>query len=146
MMSVQPTAPSYSGEVTITLGGQALSLRFGLNTLRDYTALTGTPAGGLASDLVKDYAITLLNLVFVAVKRYTPAAQLPEAFTVDVVADWIEEMSAEDAERLAAVIIRSIKVQNPLVTALVAQLTPSAPEPMATDGTTSSTSPSASLA
>ena len=46
-----------------------------------------------------------------------------------------------------AAIIRSIKVQNPLTTALVAQLTPSTPSPESgTDGTKSLPSPSATSA
>ena len=144
-MKPQPTAPSYAGEVTVTLGGQARTFMLGINTLRDYTSLTNTPAGGLAKDFADDLSTTMVNLVFVAVKRYTPAEQLPTDFSVDHVGDWIDRMSDADGEILAKAVLHSIRKANPLTTALVAQLVPVMNVlPEGTDGMTSSTSPSVS--
>ena len=130
-MKAQPTASSYAGEVTVILGGQSRTLRIGMNTLRDYSKLTGTPAGGLAADLATDLNNAMANLVFCAVKRYVPAAELPEGFAVDHAADWIEEMSAADGEKLADAVLHSIRTANPLTAALVAKLTPPTAQPQA---------------
>lgn len=135
MLNVQPSAPSYAGEVTVALGGQPRTFRLGLNTLRDYTALTGTPAGGFAADLARDLSNTIVSLVYCAVKRYTPAEQLPADFAVDHVADWIDAMSSEDADRLAEAVLASVRTGNPLTAALVTKLKPLTPDPSeGTDG------------
>lgn len=145
-MSLQPTAPAYNGKVTVTLGGQPRALQFGMNTLRDYTKLAGGTAGGLGADLARDPNEALLNLVFCAISRYTPQAELPDGFLIDHVADWIDEMSAADGTLLSQAIAHSIQTHNPLMSALLVQLVPAAPTreaptAIATDGITSSTSP-----
>lgn len=145
MLNPQPTATAYTGEVTVTLGGAARTFGFGINTMRDYTKLTGTPAGGFAADLAADLTNTMVNLVYCALKRYVPADQLPEDFTVDHAADWIDGMNPADAEKLADTVLHSVRTANPLTAALVAKLKPLTPAPSeGTDGTTSSTSPSVS--
>lgn len=118
------TANTYAGEVTVRLGGAPRRLRFGMNTLRDYTALTGSPAGNFGLDFQTDYNAALLHIVYCAIKRYTPADELPEGFGLDAVGDWLDELAPEDADRLAATLIASVKTVNPLVAAVVKQVAP----------------------
>lgn len=144
MKAQSPSA--FAGEVCVTLGDAKRTFRFGMNTLRDYTALTGTPAGGFAADLNADYNTALLNLVYCGVKRYVPATALPEDFSLDVLGDWMDGLSPEDSNTLAEAIMQALnptKGGNPLMAALLHKLTPPTAEPTATGGGKSLTSASA---
>jgi hypothetical protein len=112
------------GEVEVTLGGKARRVRFGMTTLRDYSLLTGSPVAGFALDLTSKFQETLLNISFCAIKRYVPAAELPENFDINMVGDWLDDLSEADGELLAEALFQSVKTGNPMLAALMNKIVP----------------------
>ena len=137
------TPNSARGEVQVQFGGKARQLRFGMNTLHDYSKLTGSPVAGFAKDLLDDFQPAVRTITYCAIKRYVPAAELPDDFSQDTVGDWLDELSPEDGETLAEALYQSVKTGNPMVAALIGKIVPPtaptehASTPATTAGTTS---------
>lgn len=66
-------------------------VRFGFNALREFSKMTGTTLSqleNLGEDMTLDQAVTLM---FCGFKDGARKAKLPFKYTVDDVADWIDE-------------------------------------------------------
>lgn len=135
------------GEVTLTFSGQKHLVRFGMNVMRDFSKLTGRAPSEFGDVLGDDYTEALTAIVSCAVKRYVPADALPNGFTQEDAADYIDELSQEEADALAEAITEAVTVP-PLMTSLMAKVTvKNAANTRATQpesGSSTLTSPSAS--
>lgn len=118
-MEVNTTPNAARGEATITIGGQAYSIRFGMNVLRDWTKQTGkkpTEFGQLLSD---DYTEALTSLLACAVRRGVPGQA---GFTQDDAGDLIDTLSAEEATGIGEAITEAVTTGDPLMAALSKQV------------------------
>jgi len=126
------------GEVTITLNGQPLAVRFSLAVLHDYTTTTGTNLVDIGAHLSANLLGTIGHLLAAAVRRATR-----KPFGLADALDLMDELPQAEGDAIAAAIWAAIKVDtNPLLSALIAQAPKPAPDE--TNGDSTKTLPSAS--
>ncbi len=147
-MKATPTTPTTArGEASLTIGGVAHPVRFGMNVMRDFTKLTGKAPSEFGQLLAEDYVEALSGLVYCAAKRYVPAGQLPEGFNPEAAADLIDSMSPAEADEVGEAIVEAVTVGNLLLTSLTAKVASRNQAARAAtpteSGSSTSTSPSA---
>lgn len=150
VLSVQPpvgTAPNTArGEVLLPVveGDAPYSVRFSLRVLHDYTTRTGNKLMELGELLHSDFLGTVAELVVSAVRCYVPGTVAPANFQVGDALDLIERLSPEENTVLMDAIIKAVRIdQTPLFQALIAK-SQKLSAPAETNGTSTSTSGSAS--
>jgi hypothetical protein len=128
------------GEVTLTLNGQPLAVRFSLAVLHDYTTSTGTNLVDIGECMAADLLGTVGHLLAAAVRRATR-----QPFGLADALDLMEELPQAEGDAIAAAIWAAIKVDtNPLLKALIAQAPKPAPQAEETNGDSTKTLPLAS--
>lgn len=119
MTTNQPQpADATRGEITLPIGGDTYTVRFGLRFLRAFTSQRGTdsPADALAS-LETAPIEALLDMITLGVKLAVPADKLPAGFDADALADVLDGLSPDAQQQVFAVLIDAIRA-NPIVRAL----------------------------
>jgi hypothetical protein len=125
------------GEVTITVQGQPLPVRFSLAVLHDYTTTTGTNLVDIGERMSADLLGTIGHLLAAAVRRASR-----QSFDVADALDLMEELPQPQGDAIAAAIWAAIQVDtNPLLSALIAQAPKPAPDE--TNGASTSALPTA---
>lgn len=115
------------GEVTLTLNGQPLAVRFSLAVLHDYTTATGTNLVDIGERMQADLLGTIGQLLAAAVRRATR-----QAFDLADALDLMETLPQPEGDAVATAIWAAIRIDaNPLLSALIAQ----APKPAPTEET-----------
>ena len=144
--SPDTTPNSARGEVLLTVAGQTYPVKFNLNVMRDWSKLTGKGPSEFGQLLSDDYTEALTSLITCAVRRFVPGAVYPAGFSQDDAGDLLDEMSPDEATRIAEAITESITVVNPLLAALSKQVAAknAALHPAIPPESGTSTSPSAS--
>lgn len=119
------------GRVTVSLGGQTRSLRFGLAFMLAYTEAHKVDVGELHQRLTTDPFRSLIDMAVVAIRKDDPQA-LPAdpAAAADTVADWLDEAPQEVADQLVAAILNGLEA-NPLMAAMSNRQKATAPAPLA---------------
>ncbi|MGI4822247.1 MAG: hypothetical protein ACRYFV_13640 [Janthinobacterium lividum] len=120
-MKANKTPNAARGEVSLAFGGQKHPVRFNMNVMRDFSKLTGRAPSEFGNVLGEDYTEALTAIVSCAVNRFVPAEFLPNGFTQDDAADYIDDLSKEDADALAEAITEAVTVP-PLMTSLMAKV------------------------
>ena len=141
-MSPTSTPTAARGEVTLTIAGNQVPLRFGMNVMRDLTKLTGKGPAEFAAFLGENFDEATTAIVACAVKRATNAE-----FTQDDAGDLLDALSPVENDALAEAITEAVSV-GPLMAALLAKIAAKTPSPVpevpSESGTNTSTSLSAS--
>ncbi len=140
-MNVNTTPNAARGEVAVVIAGQALTLRFSLAVLHDYTTAKKCKLPQVLNDMAEDTLGTMADLLAIAVRR---AGQ--GNFTAADALELSQELTQEQGDAMAAAIWSALKInQNPLLKALIAQSpTPAPKQEETTIGSNTSTSLSAS--
>jgi hypothetical protein len=140
-MTVASAPIAARGEVTLTLNGQPLTVRFSLAVLHDYTSTTGTNLVDIGERMSADLLGTIGHLLAAAVRR---ASRKP--FGVADALDLMEELPQAEGDAIATAIWAAIQVdKNPLLSALIAQAPKPAPlKAEETNGGSTDASPSES--
>lgn len=120
-MKPNTTSVDLRGNATITLGGTAYPISFGMLVMRDFSKLTGRAPSDFGNVLSEDYITAFGSLVYCAIKRYVPADKLPEGFNEEAALELIDAMAQEEADVIAAAILYAVTTANPLVASFTAQ-------------------------
>ena len=137
-MTVVSAPIAARGEVTITLNGEPLAVRFSLAVLHDYTTTTGTSLVDIGKRMSADLLGTIGHLLAAAVRRATR-----KPFDLADALDLMEVLPQAQGDTIAAAIWAAIQVDtNPLLSALIAQAPKPAPT-KETNGASTKTLPTA---
>ncbi len=135
-MNVNTTPNAARGEVTVTIAGQPVALRFSLAVLHDYTTAKRCKIPQVLQDMAEDTLGTMADLLAIAVRR----AGKPDFTTADAL-ELSQELTQEQGNAMASAIWLALKIdQNPLLKALIAQApTPAPKQQESTTGDSTST-------
>lgn len=104
------------GQVTVMLNAEPRTFHFGMATMLAYTQAHGIDVGELQIRLHTTPIETLIGMVAVALKRQK-AADLPEGDELLTVAEWLDQATQEDADKLMLALTNGMTA-NPLLAAM----------------------------
>lgn len=105
------------GRVTVLIGGKQRFFRFGLSLMMAYTEAKGVDITALHEALAANPLRALIDLLVYALRD---DADLPAKNAHLTVADWVEDMGQEDANKLVKAMMSGLTAvaENPLVAAM----------------------------
>jgi hypothetical protein len=94
----------------VKLGNEVRTLRFGNYALMTYNALTKTDAGEIKEQSLEYTDIDLVcDITYSALKAFYKVKRQPFDISIEQVAEWIDEASIEDIQKIILTFSESVK-------------------------------------
>jgi hypothetical protein len=103
------------GRLTLELGGQERTLKFGMNTLALFGQLHMDTPGDFAEQFSKNTFGALRDITFCAL-RVVKGNHLPDDFDQETTGDWLDDLRADNPEgweQIQLVLLHSMSVGTP---------------------------------
>lgn len=103
------------GRLTLELGGQERTLKFGMNTLALFGQLHMDTPGDFAEQFSKNTFGALRDITFCAL-RVAKGNHLPDDFDQETTGDWLDDLRADNPEgweQIQLVLLHSMSVGTP---------------------------------
>jgi hypothetical protein len=101
------------GEIELELGGAKRLLKFGMNTLSEFSLMYFDSPGDFTIQFQKNPMGALRDITYCALKVRASANNLPEDFNNLMVGDWLDEAPQDDLAKLMEVMTHSMSLGNP---------------------------------
>ena len=130
-MEISTTAPAdvnlRRGRLTLEIGGQARTLKFGMNTLALFGQLHMDAPGDFAAQFSTNPFGALRDITFCAL-RVVKGNNLPDDFDQETTGDWLDDLKEDNPDgwqQIQEVLLHSMSVGTPN-RATLAAVTPAA--------------------
>jgi len=115
-MSLKNNAPAATrrGEITVEIGGQPRTFKFGMNALGAYSELRPSQAvESLLSAMQTNPIRFFVDMAYCGLQQRAADNALPEGFAPETVGDWIDEMPQADWNKVRDVMTAALMPGKP---------------------------------
>jgi hypothetical protein len=101
------------GEIYKEIGGRPRLMKFGINTVSDFSQLYNDRPGDFSEVFQRDPFGALRDMIYCGLRVRAGVNELPADFSREMVGDWIDEMEPGEIEEVQTVLLNSLSLGNP---------------------------------
>ncbi|MGY2133654.1 hypothetical protein ACW9KT_15600 [Hymenobacter sp. HD11105] len=108
-----PEVNTRRGVITVEIGGEMRTFKFGMNTLSAYARLHKDLPGDFSEQLSQDLIGALRDMAYCGLQVRKNENNLPEDFSPEMLGDWIDEMYQGDWDLVQSTMLGAMALGNP---------------------------------